>query len=360
MKMNADRVNITFITPSFSKGGAEKNILNIINILDENLFDIHLIICGNETGYLSQLNKEIKIYILNKGNVQRSLLKIASLLRSLKPQIVFNSALHLSICLLFIKRFSFYRFKLVCRIPSLPSNRLDKNSFKDRIVNFFLRSALSVADRIIAQTPKMKQEILSYYKSPSYKVEVIPNPVDTHTIESLAKEYVDLPNNFFYYVAAGTLYSVKGFDLLIRAFSEILNEYPQSRLLILGSIGIEKEYKIYLERLILDLKLEGNVFLLGHQDNPYKYFKFANAFVLSSIKEGFPNVVLENLVLKKPVVVTDCVDFTGIINKGNGVVVGKESVSELVRGMKSVRKLESACTSIEVFDFDTWFKQVLK
>lgn len=56
-------MKILFITPIFSVGEAEKNMLNIINQIKSDEFDIHLIIWTNESDYLQQLNKKINIYI---------------------------------------------------------------------------------------------------------------------------------------------------------------------------------------------------------------------------------------------------------------------------------------------------------
>ncbi len=61
-----------------------------------------------------------------------------------------------------------------------------------------------------------------------------------------------------------------------------------------------------LNRLISDLNLENRVFLLGKQKNPYKFLSKADIFLFSSNREGFPNVLVEALTCKLPVISTDC------------------------------------------------------
>jgi glycosyltransferase involved in cell wall biosynthesis len=61
-----------------------------------------------------------------------------------------------------------------------------------------------------------------------------------------------------------------------------------------------------LEALIKELGVVDDVRLLGFQKNPYTYMSRAAAFVLSSIYEGFPNVLLEALACACPIVSTDC------------------------------------------------------
>src|SRR5690606_26657530 len=102
--------------------------------------------------------------------------------------------------------------------------------------------------------------------------------------------------------------------------------------------------------------------LLGHQENPYKYFKFSNVFVLSSLKEGFPNVVLENLALCKPVIVTDCVDYSGIVNDKNGIIVRKGDVFALTKAMADIRAMEEKELTFKLasnFDYNEWFKSII-
>ena len=351
-----------FITPSFTKGGAEKNMLNIINSLSGDVFDIHLIICTNETGYLSLLNKEIKIYVLNKPNVKFALFKVFTLIRSIKPSIIFTSALHLAIPIVLFKKVSCSHFKKITRIPTLPSNKLGKSNFKSRLLNIFRDKALNASTFVVAQTEQMKNEIISYYNVEPNKVLVINNIVDLHTIQARAKDTVNLSKEFFYFVAAGSLYSVKGFDVLIKAFARHIRVFPKTKLLILGKESTERGYKKYLEDLIKELRLVDAVILLGHQENPYKYFKFSDVFVLSSLKEGFPNVVLENLALNKPVVVTDCIDFSDIVTNRNGIIVRKGDVFALTKAMEDIRAFKDKEIPFHIatnFDYNEWFKSII-
>ena len=107
-----------------------------------------------------------------------------------------------------------------------------------------------------------------------------------------------------------------------------------TRLFILGDERYETGYKAQLLNMIKDNQLTNHVFLLGHQSNPYPYYKNADLFVLSSRKEGFPNVVLEALYYGIPVVATNCVDFSEVINNGvNGYIVPKDSVNDLSEGI---------------------------
>ncbi len=75
-----------------------------------------------------------------------------------------------------------------------------------------------------------------------------------------------------------------------------------AKLYIIG----DGELKSNLEFIIDKLKLKDKVILLGKQSNPYKYLVQADCFVFSSLYEGFPNVLLEALACKLPIISSDC------------------------------------------------------
>jgi glycosyltransferase involved in cell wall biosynthesis len=102
-------------------------------------------------------------------------------------------------------------------------------------------------------------------------------------------------------ISCGRLTPQKDFHTLLRAFALLRRETP-SRLVILGE-GPEREK---LEALIRSLGIEDCAALFGFEENPYKYIARARLFVLSSISEGLPTVIIEAMALGTPVVSTDC------------------------------------------------------
>jgi glycosyltransferase involved in cell wall biosynthesis len=102
-------------------------------------------------------------------------------------------------------------------------------------------------------------------------------------------------------LAVGRLVKQKDFDTLIRAFGLVRKERP-ARLMVLGE-GREREKLL---ALIKNLGLEQDVTLHGFVENPFKYIKHAAVFVLSSLWEGFGNVIVEAMALGTPVVATEC------------------------------------------------------
>jgi glycosyltransferase involved in cell wall biosynthesis len=103
-------------------------------------------------------------------------------------------------------------------------------------------------------------------------------------------------------LTCGRLIPAKGQEALLRAFAAIADEVPDARLIILG----EGPLRGRLESLRAHYGLEGRVFLPGFQQNPHAWVQRSTVFVLPSRTEGFPNALLEAMLLGRPVIATDC------------------------------------------------------
>src|SRR6185369_7788029 len=139
-------------------------------------------------------------------------------------------------------------------------------------------------------------------------------------------------------VACGRLKALKGFDYLLDALVEVRKTIPAS-LWIIG----EGEQRAALETKIKRLRLEDSVKLLGFQQNPFKYMAAADLFVLSSLYEGFGNVIVEAMACGVPVVATDCPYGPGeIIEDGkNGILAPPANALALAAAILRVLKDES-------------------
>ena len=102
-------------------------------------------------------------------------------------------------------------------------------------------------------------------------------------------------------LAVGRLSDAKDFPTLLKAIVR-MNEKRKVKCIILG----EGELREKLQGMIEQLSLSGTVDLHGFVGNPYAYLAKADLFVLSSRREGFPNVLVEAMACGTPVVATDC------------------------------------------------------
>jgi len=120
--------------------------------------------------------------------------------------------------------------------------------------------------------------------------------------EELKEEHKDFFDNQFVFITVGSLTEQKGHWHLFRCFKKITQNTEDVKLLVLG----EGELRERSENLLKRLSLEEKVFLPGVVDNVFPYLREADCFVLSSIYEGFGNVLTEALSQDLPVISTDC------------------------------------------------------
>ena len=138
---------------------------------------------------------------------------------------------------------------------------------------------------------------LSRFKAIPSRAELIYNAYDVAQVQALARQTpTDLPNTRFL-IHVGRFADAKRHDLLFQAFAR---SGSSAQLLLLTDKPEEAKKLAELHR------IAERVIALGFRDNPYAYMKAADALILSSDYEGFPNVLVESLIAGTPVISTDC------------------------------------------------------
>jgi glycosyltransferase involved in cell wall biosynthesis len=182
------------------------------------------------------------------------------------------------------------------------------------------------AKTIICQNRESKE----YFENKKFKSRLIelPNPVNfadvpTERPEQVADEIVNV----------GRLIEQKNQRLLIEAFSEISEAYPNYTLKIYG----EGPLKETLSNQIREKKLQDRVFLMGTKKRVMYEVNKASIFVLSSDFEGFPNVLIEAMATGMPVISSDF--KTGVARElitsdRNGYLFEVGNKDELVKKIK--------------------------
>ncbi len=298
---------LSILIYSLEGDGAERVVSILLGELKDE-YEIFLVLMHDRIDY--EIPKEIEVIVLGEGEYKESgikkLAKLPFLAFSYKE---FCKNYEIDISLSFMNRPNYinvlsksYGNEAVCIISEriAPSKEYGTSSIKDKVNRYLIKNLYPKADMILPNSEGIKADLIENFKIPSGLIHVVYNPIDLDRIDRLKNEKCSFPFDYFTYINIGRLHPQKNQKMLIEAFY-MLND-PDSRLIIIGEGDLREE----LEKFIEDLDLEDRVFLLGRQSNPFKYLSKADAFVLSSDYEGFPNVLLESLACETAVISTDC------------------------------------------------------
>ncbi len=300
--MDVKRKKLVGLIHHLEIGGAERMMVTVLNHFSEDDFEVHLIVFNYKGALKEQLAPNIIVHDLNIASVSKGMLRCLKEIYSIKPDIVFTGIGHLNITLAsfvtFMKKL-LSQTKWIARETNIVSLQ-NKTANYPKLFDWLYKKFYHHYDVIIAQSQDMKEDLEENYFS-SDKIVVINNPIDIERVESASKEkdsYSFKPSNINLLSVSG-LREEKRHDLMLKVLSLLPQQYF---LTIVG--GGEKE--ISLKALAKDLGLEDRVSFEGQQSNPYVYMKKADLFLLTSEREGFPNVLLEANLLGLPIVAFAC------------------------------------------------------
>lgn len=223
------------------------------------------------------------------------------------------------------------------RIPVIAMETTDPRMDKlNRPMWYWLRRLLYPrAAAAVVQTDSVKNWAQSFLSTG--KVHVIPNPVErpnhisSYAVSPRAEKPMEVKDTHVV-CGLGRLAIEKGFDLLIRAFSQCAADFPDWSLVIYGE-GEERER---LKGLVSELGLADRVRLPGLTHDPEQALSQADIFAFSSRFEGFPNALLEAMAVGLPVISFNCPSGPGeIIRDGvDGILVPPDDVEGLAKAMR--------------------------
>ncbi len=301
-----NKSKIALFLPSLRGGGAERMMVHLARGFVERGLNVDIVLAKAEGPYLSQVPPEVRIIDLEASRVLLAFPGLVRYLRKERPVVLLSTLDHANIVALLAKLLSKVSTRVVIILAGTISTRL-RNSFSiKKILSFYLmKYCNSWFDGIIAGSNGVANDYAEATGIVRERIKVIYNPVVTPELFLQSGEPVKHPwftdDSPPVILGVGRLTALKDFPTLIKAFS-IVRKHRLTRLVILG----EGEQRSKLEALVQELGLNDDVSMPGFVDNPFAYMSKASVFVLSSLSEGFGNVLVEAMACGCPVVSTDC------------------------------------------------------
>ncbi len=349
--------------PCVESGGVEKNFFLISNFLAENIKNVTVITISKNIK--KRLNKKINFISLNYdiwNKLSRRIKFILGLFLLIKEICKNRNSVVLSFqaniyCGFLAKLFG---FSLIIRSNSSPEG-WSKNFIK----NFLYKFGLNAANQVIVNSQDFKKIIKKKFNINSVNIY---NPLNFREILNLSRKKIKF--DFFKkknlnLINIGRLENQKDHLTLLKAIM-LIKDKIKVKLLIIGNGSMQNEIDTFIEK----NNLKSDVKIINNINNPFPYLLRSDLFVLSSIFEGLPNVLLEALTLNKFVISTNC--STGpneiLLNGKGGILVPIKDYKSLAKSIiyynnnkkKLKKKLHNARKKLDRFDMKSNLNSYLK
>ncbi len=332
-------IKVLFFIRDLGHGGAEKVLVNLVNHMDRDKFDITVMTLFDEG-----VNKQfLAPHIKYKSCFKKSFPANSHFLKLFSPVFLHKY---------FIK--DTYDIEIAylegpsARIISGCKNQNTKliswihctqKTEKDISVGFRSFNEVKQAYKNFNKVVFVAESTEKAFKTliPNVDSNVLYNTNDSEKIISLLNKPIEhtFNDNQFNIILTGKIAPVKGFDRFIRIHAKLISDSYPVHTYILGE-GSDN-YKSELTKYINDNNISDSFTFLGYRTNPYKYVSKADLFVCSSHSEGFSTAATEALIVGTPVCTVEVSGMKEMLGENNEYGIITENTEEaLYQGIKSL------------------------
>lgn len=299
-------------------GGIEKSLVNLIDYLVNNNYNVTLVLEEKKGEFLNEISNKVKIicYTPSKFKIVNLFKRFGFLLKYYNK---FDTSISFATYLKsgsFVARMASKNSILWCHADYLSLFNGDKLKVKD----FFEELYYDYFSKIVFVSKKAQSTFLDVFpeqKNTFY----CNNLVDYNKIYKQSEEKIDIkyePNIVTFLNVGRHDEKQKKLTRIIGAAKKLKNRNYEFRIIFVGDGKDTNKYK----KIVKKYNLDDRIIFVGKKENPYPYYKISNCVVLSSDYEGYPVVFLESYILNKPIITTNISDFEDIQN-GRGIVTNK-------------------------------------
>lgn len=309
-------------------GGAERILVALATRLNRDRWRPRVICLGPEGKMIEPLQAAGLPTVclnVNKRRPFRAVARLAAALRADSPWLVQSFLFHANVA----SRLA----ALMAGVPwVLSGHRVAEHEKRwhltlDRLTSNLASGSVCVSEGVLRFTRDVEGV-------PDSRLVVIANGVDTATFDAavaLPRESIGVPERSHVALFIGRLDVQKGLPFLFEAAERVVAARDDWHLVLVGD-GTERDWM--LRRIAETPALAGRVHWLGRRDDVPRLLKASDALVLSSLWEGMPNVVLEAMAARKPVIATNVEGSEDLVISGeSGWLVPPRDSGSLARAL---------------------------
>ena len=342
-------MKILHIIPNLKKGGAERIVIDIVRILNQNASNqVKLILFEDKIEYeVDDIKKLIKIVpskvelsITKKHQI--SILELQNTIELFQPDSIHS---HLFEAEIVSRSCTFPKAKWFMhshdRMSSLNNLNLFSIKSKRDLTNYFEKRYLlkcyrkNGGNNFIAISEDISNFLRTVLPKDLQSIQLLQNAIDLKRFEKPMDFNKVRDNAVFNMVSIGRLDKNKNHQFLIDVVLDLKKRKIPVHLTIVG----EGDERISLQEKIVQLNLSDQLSLVGLQEKVEMYLWNADLYIHSAITEGFGLTIIEAMVCGLPVVCTDGKGNRDLIQEGeNGFMVGERDPKLLADKIELLRK----------------------
>lgn len=344
------KLNMAIFTYGFYMGGTERQIVELLKGLDQDLFNISVgaMRPGGELEHeLTGVGIKVEYFPVNSLKNPGALLQ----LWQLRKFLIKNKIDLLHTYSIFGNTFGTIAGALA-RIPVIIASRRDLYN-RDIL---FPYSQLQVTfarhvDAVIANAQIIKQVMVEQEHVAADKIFVVNNGIDLHkfadhSCRDIVRKELGLQDHNPVIGVLAELKPIKGHKYLFEAVSQLVADYPELRVLLIGETR-DTDYRNYLENLVTKLNIREHVIFGGRNINAARQLAAVDISALPSLTEGLSNAVLESMAARLPVIATNVGGNPELIENGeNGLLVPAKDAYLMAEALRILLRDRNYATTL--------------
>lgn len=312
------RIRVLFVIGTMSGGGAERQVIEILRLIDRSRFEPMLYLATRTGELLSLVPADVPTFAYRDDQPERFSQRVArccklsplmrywhlaSILRRERIDVMYDRTYHATLDAAGATWFRPTPRIACCVVDPQPELELHARG-RSTLVQWIARSAYCRASLVLANSSDLRQRVIDYFQLAPDRVLTCRNLIDLEQLDQETHESLTEPSDSpFLLVAAGRLHPQKGFRYLLEAIDELVNRRGRNLKLMLFGTGV---HETDLRAFVGDHHLENQVTFGGFTTKLHSWFRRAQLFVLPSLYEGLPNSLLEAVACGTPALATDC------------------------------------------------------